>query len=193
MILLIVSIGGAIFVAIEKEGYLFDETRGRTQTIEYSQLLEGNHSYQVIFGASDESSGSDAVVRVPFILYIDDDEVLNSQLYARDGYEYDDNENPDARDSIRYYTTPSVNVNLTIVGEMGSGDDWYIKVYRDVPPSVDTKFILCGIVIVFGVVALLMGGYEEMKFRDDEQKRIDAQRSESQIQQRYSGNEEYEW
>lgn len=186
IILFIFSLTGAIIVSIEKEGYLLLETRAGTQTIECSQILDGNHSYEIIFGASDDSSGSDAVVSVPFVLYIDYTEVLNSRLYARDSFEYEDNENPETYDSMHYYLTPSDDVNLTIVGEMSSGDSWYFKIYQDVPPSIDTKFMICGIVIVFGVVALLMGSYEEICVRDEEPRKLDSQRHELPVFQKFS-------
>ncbi len=178
------SITGAILVSIEKDEYLFHVTRNGTRIIECSLPLEGNHSYEIIFGASDDSSGSDAVVRVPFVLYVDDTEVLNSRLYARDSFEYEENENPETYDSIHYYLTPPDDINLTITGEMSSGDYWYFKIYQDVPPSIDTKFMICGIVIVFGVVALLMGGYEEMCVWDEEPRRLDYQRRELPVFQK---------
>lgn len=186
IILLIFSLTGVIFVSIEKNEYLYHETRNGTRIIECSLHLEGNHSYEIIFGASDDSSGSDAVVRVPFVLYVDDTEVLNSRLYARDSFEYEDNENPETYDSIHYYLTLPDDVNLTLVGEMSSGDSWYFKIYQDVPPSIDTKFMICGIVIVFGVVALLMGAYEEMYATDEEPRRLDSSRRELSVFQKLS-------
>ena len=185
-ILLIFSITGIILVTIEKNEYLYHETRNGTRIIECSLHLEGNHSYEIIFGASDDSSGSDAVVRVPFVLYVNDTEVLNSRLYSRDSFEYEENENPETYDSIHYYLTPADDANLTISGEMSSGDSWYFKIYQDVPPSIDTKFMLCGIVIVFGIVALLKGGYEEMCAMDEVPRRLDSSTSELPVFQKLS-------
>ncbi|MGY5854880.1 MAG: hypothetical protein RTU92_15025 [Candidatus Thorarchaeota archaeon] len=78
--LLIASIAGVVFVAIEKNEYLFHETRDNIRSIESSLLLEGNHTYEIVFGAEDESTEYDAIVGLRFILYIDGDEVMNSRL-----------------------------------------------------------------------------------------------------------------
>ncbi len=186
-ILLIFSIAGLVLVSIEKQEYLFHESRARTQTIEYSQILDGNHSYEIILGAYDYSTTSDAVVRVAFILYIDNIEILNTRLYSRDTFDHgEENDEAEAHDSMYYYITPEEDVNLTLVGEMNSGDNWFFKIYQDVPPSIDTNFMICGIVIVFGIVALLKGGYEEMCAMEEEPRRLDSQRRELPVFQKIS-------
>ena len=185
IILLIFSIAGLVIVSIEKQGYLFHESRARTQTIECSQILNGNHSYEIIFGAYDYSTTSDAVVRVPFILYIDNIEILNTRLYSRDTFDHgEENDEAETHDSIYYYITPEEDVNFTLVGEMNSGDNWFFKIYQDVPSYIDTNFMICGIVIVFGVVALLKGGYEEMCASDEEPRRLESQRRELPVFQK---------
>lgn len=179
ILLLVLSSVGAISVYFEEEGYVIDRTYSYTSYVDYSLVLEGNHSYEIFFGAHDESSTSDAVVRVYYTLYIDNIVMLNSELYARDSLDRsEDDDEADTSDSIYYFIAPTEDVELEISGDVHSGDYCYVAIYRDVPASIDMKYLFCGVVFLLGVVNLLVGGHYETESRNEQKRLVTEQRRE---------------
>lgn len=163
LVLVLVSIAGILYVLVEKEGYLKDQVGDSDTAINYSQILEGNHSYEIAMGVFERTLYQNAVAEAEFILYVDGVEMLNEHLYDFDLSESGDSNRAHAYDVVYYFLTPTEDVNVTIVGEMLNGDNWSIDVYQDVPPDIGMHFIIVGAMLLVGVVIMLSGFYIHSK------------------------------
>ena len=141
VILLIASIGGVFFTLVEKETYLFDSTVQETALIDYQIILEGDLTYELIVTVSQYTTYYDAVVEAEINIYADNITVGSETLYSWDNLEHEDDDYAAAHDTVRYYLTPSVDVNLTVSGILIQGDEWSVAIYRDVPAEIGTHFI----------------------------------------------------
>ena len=157
LVLVLISIAGILYVLVEKEGYLKDQISDSDAAINYSQILEGNHSYDIEMGVYERTLYGNAAADAEFILYVDGVEMLNEHLYDFDLSESGDSNRAYAYDVVNYYLTPTEDVNVTIVGEMLNGDYWSIDVYQDVPPEIGTHFIIVGAMLLVSVVIMLSG------------------------------------
>ncbi|MHA1881612.1 MAG: hypothetical protein ACTSUO_01015 [Candidatus Thorarchaeota archaeon] len=176
--MLLISVIGFISAASEKEGYLISETRDETSAIYHSQILEGNHSYELQIVASESTYDEDAVVRATFVFYVDGAVSLNDSLYSKDnidiGNDPDRDRTGSASDIENLLLSPTEDVNFTVVGEMTSGDYWYVKVYQDVPASIGTNFITYSALMIIGVFVFLGGVIVIFKTKDNVQGMTDA-------------------
>lgn len=156
LIILCGSIAGVFYVMVEKEAYLFDSETGGLGTFEYSQTLEGDHSYEVTIGVYHREISYDAVVEADVEIYVDGILVLEDTLYYYDTLEEDDSYS-EAYAATTYTFSPAEEANLTIVGDLISGDDWSITLYQDVPPTIGTHFLIAVGIAIVGVVIMIIG------------------------------------
>ena len=163
LVLVLISIVGILYVLVERDGYLKDQVSESDAAIYFSQILEGNHSYEIAIGVYERTLYSNAVVDAEFILYVDGVEMLNASLHDFDTSEGGDSNRAYAYDRRSHFLTPTGDVNVTIVGEMLNGDYWSIDVYQDVPASIGTHFIIVGAMLLVSVVIMLSGFYIHSK------------------------------
>lgn len=161
-LLLVLAFVGYIYLNFEKDGHIISEARSETRAMEYTHLLEVNHTYEILIGASDSEYDQDAVVRASFTIYLDGDETIVDELSSRDSVDRSENDyNTDTSDSRYHIFTPSEDMNLTVLGELRYGDYWYIKLYQDIPPTIEINFILTGIMALVSIIAMIGGLYVE--------------------------------
>ena len=178
--LLVLAFVGYIYLNFEKDVYIISEARAETRAMEFTYLLEANHTYEILIGASDSEYDQDAVVRASFTIYIDGEETIVDELSSRDSVDRsEDDYDTDTSDARFHVFTPSEDMNLTVIGELRYGDYWYIKLYQDVPPEIEIHFILTGIMALVGIIALIGGLYVEDNARAYVEGRTEAQRSET--------------
>ncbi|MHA1638331.1 MAG: hypothetical protein ACTSUO_01020 [Candidatus Thorarchaeota archaeon] len=178
--LLVLAFVGYLYVDFQKDGYIISEERSESRDMEFTHLLEANHTYELLVGASDSEYDQDAVVRASFTIYIDGEETIVDELSSRDSVDRgEDDYDTDTSDGRFYFYTPSEDMNLTVMGELRYGDYWYIKLYQDIPPEFETHFIMTGIMALVGVIGLIGGAYVEDNARAYVEGRTDAQRSET--------------
>ena len=135
ILLLIFSVAGLIYVGIEHETYLYSEEYGYTGSIDYTEILEGNHTYEIFVGAREQTDRIDAVVNADYTIFLDGTEYMVGDLWARDSVD-DEDETGDASDTDVYNLTLSNDANITVTGLMTSGDYWYVRIYQDVPAEL---------------------------------------------------------
>ncbi|MHA1930484.1 MAG: hypothetical protein ACTSV2_18075, partial [Candidatus Thorarchaeota archaeon] len=68
--LLVLAFVGYLYVDFQKDGYIISEERSESRDMEFTHLLEANHTYELLVGASDSEYDQDAVVRASFTIYI---------------------------------------------------------------------------------------------------------------------------
>ena len=171
---------GYLYVDFQKDGYIVSEVQDESRAMEFTHLLEANHTYEILIGASDSEYDQDAVVRARFTIYIDGEETIVDELSSRDYVDRSENDYDTGTSDARFHVfTPSEDMNLTVKGELRYGDYWYIKLYQDIPPEIEIHYILTGIMALVGLIALIGGLYVEDNARAYDEGRTDAQRSET--------------
>ena len=101
ILLLILSVVGLFYVGMEHESYLYSEEYGYTGSIEYTETLEGNHTYEIFIGAREQTDRIDAVVNADYTIFLDGTEYMVGDLWARDSVD-DEDETGDASDTDVY-------------------------------------------------------------------------------------------
>jgi hypothetical protein len=153
---------GMAMVELERTQYIVYSDTNTTSHFSAQQTLEADHFYEIFVEMRADyytsSWAFESLVEGDVVIYIDGAVVLNEALYDSEYRDRDDYDTGvDAIDSAYYAFTPTASVNLTIIGDLTTGDDWTITIYRDMPPELANQSVLQIVVMLSGFVIFIVG------------------------------------